>query len=114
MTNVLDVVKHHFIGGLYCKHMVIPEDHTVVSHKHNFDHMSILVSGCVIVEVDGEQSTHYSPAVINIQAGKAHSVTPVNGPAVWMCIHNVDELGDVDSLTVDGKLIMDDDMVAPA
>lgn len=87
---MLEVIAHHFVGGVYCKEMSIPEDYQVVSHKHAYDHMSVLTSGCVIVEADGEQETYWSPAIINIKAGVEHSVIAVNGPAHWLCIHATD------------------------
>ena len=86
----LEVVGHHFIGGGYAKEMRIPEDYEVVSHKHAYDHMSVLTSGCVIVEAEGRQETYWSPAIIEIKAGIEHSVRPVNGPAHWLCIHKTD------------------------
>lgn len=87
---MLDVIKHHFVGGVYAKEMRIPDGFEVVSHKHLFDHMSVLTQGCVIVEADGIQETYYAPAVIGIKAGVAHSVLPVNGDAHWLCIHATD------------------------
>lgn len=87
---MIEVIGHHFAGGVYAKAMRIPEDFEVVSHKHNYDHLSILAEGCVIVEVDGKQETYWSPAVIEIKAGAEHSVTPVNGPALWYCVHSTD------------------------
>lgn len=84
------VISHHFIGGVYCKEMEIPEDCQVLSHKHEFDHMSVLTQGCVIVDADGEIETYWSPAIINIKAGVQHSVLAVNGPAYWLCIHATD------------------------
>lgn len=87
MKKELKVIKHHFFGGVYCKEMIIPEDCHVVTHKHLYDHMSVLTKGCVIVTADGEQETYYAPVVIEIKAGIEHSVLPVNGDAHWLCIH---------------------------
>lgn len=98
----LQVIAHHFIGGIYAKSMLIPEDCEVVSHKHNYDHMSVLTSGCAIVEADGQQQTYWAPSVIEIKAGVAHSVRPVNGDAHWLCLHKTD-CTDVDQ--VDNVLI---------
>lgn len=86
------VISHHFIGGVYCKEIEIPENHIVTSHKHVFDHMSVLTSGCVIVDTGEEKTeTYFGPAIIEIKAGINHSVTAVNGPAHWLCIHATDE-----------------------
>jgi hypothetical protein len=87
MLDSIEVIKHHFIGGVYAKEMLIPENHEVISHKHNFDHMSVLTDGCVIVVADGQQETYFSPAIIEIKAGVNHSIIPVNGDAHWLCIH---------------------------
>lgn len=87
---MIEVIKHHFAGGVYCKEMMIPNEFEVVSHSHKFDHLSVLTMGCVIVEADGVQETYYAPAVIEIKAGVNHSVTPVNGDAHWLCIHATD------------------------
>jgi hypothetical protein len=86
----MEVIQHHFIGGVYAKSIIIPDGFEVVSHKHVFDHMSVLTKGCVIVEANGIQETYYAPAVIEIKAGVAHSVLPVNGDAHWLCIHATD------------------------
>jgi quercetin dioxygenase-like cupin family protein len=98
----MKVISHHFIGGVYAKEMLIPDGYEVISHSHKFDHMSVLTQGCVIVEADGEQSTYYAPAIIEIKAGTNHSVRPVNGDAHWICVHATDC---VDESKVDEVLI---------
>ena len=106
--NMFEVINHHFIGGVYCKSMRIPENHEVVSHAHHYDHMSVLTKGCVIVEADGVQETYWSPAVIEIKAGVHHSVTPVNGDAHWLCIHRTDctDVEQVDDVLIKKRLHM--------
>jgi quercetin dioxygenase-like cupin family protein len=97
------VISHHFIGGVYCKEIEIPENHIVTSHKHVFDHMSVLTSGCVIVDTGKEETeTYFCPAIIEIKAGVNHSVTAVNGPAHWLCIHAT---GETDIEKIDESLI---------
>jgi quercetin dioxygenase-like cupin family protein len=95
--QVIGVIGHHFAGGTYLKEMKIRDGACVQQHRHEFDHQSYLVSGCVIVEVDGEQETYYAPRAIPIPAHKQHSVTPVNGDAVWLCIWRTD-VTDIDSV----------------
>lgn len=87
---MVKLIAHHFIGGVYFREMEIPEDFEVVTHKHNYDHASVLTQGCVIVEADGQQQTYWSPAIIEIKAGVAHSIRTVNGPAHWLCVHATD------------------------
>lgn len=105
---MIEVISHHFGGGIYCKLMRIKEDHEVVSHKHNYDHLSMLFSGCVIVEADGVQKTYWSPDVIEIKAGIDHSVIAVNGPAIWGCTHATDctDVSKVDEVLIQKRPAM--------
>lgn len=79
-------VKHHFVGGVYCKEMHIPPTHWRAGHRHSFDHLSVLASGRAIVEVDGERTEHVAPAVLTIAGKKVHTIIPLE-PCVWLCIH---------------------------
>ncbi len=90
----VDVQAHFFIAGVYLKQVRIPAGHHVMTHKHQYDHASILAQGCAIVTCDGVQTTHYSPDVIEIKKGIAHEVVAVNGDVLWYCVHslyNVDQ-----------------------
>jgi quercetin dioxygenase-like cupin family protein len=95
--QVLGIIGHHFGGQVYIKEMRLKENAQIRQHRHEFDHLSYLVSGCVIVEVDDELITYYAPRAIPIPAHKQHSVTPVNGDAVWLCIWRTD-VTDIDSV----------------
>ena len=84
-------VQHHFSNGVYAKELSIDNlDTCIVSHKHYFDHMSILATGSVELTVDGVKSILTAPAVLNIAAGKHHKVTPLETPIKWFCIHRTD------------------------
>jgi quercetin dioxygenase-like cupin family protein len=98
----LEVQEHHFIGGVYCKEVTIKDDCEIMQHKHEYDHMSVLVSGCAVVDCEGDIQTYYAPEIIKIKAGKNHSVTAVNGDVKWLCIHQTDE---TDATKVDDVLI---------
>lgn len=83
-------VEHHFSGGVYAKQCIMQPGIKYEQHIHNFDHMSILSSGTALIEVDGVEKTLNGPTVINVEAGKVHSVTPLT-EIVWFCIHKTDE-----------------------
>jgi quercetin dioxygenase-like cupin family protein len=95
-------IKHHFSSGLYAKQMYLPKDYFAVSHEHNYDHLSILAKGKVIVETDESKTTYTAPVCIEIKKGLHHSITALED-AVWFCIHATEET-DVDK--VDEVLIM--------
>lgn len=88
---------HHFSSGLYAKQMHLPKDYFAVSHAHNYDHLSILAKGKVIVKTDNDNGVEYTaPVCIEIKKGLHHSITALED-AVWFCIHATDET-DVDKV----------------
>jgi quercetin dioxygenase-like cupin family protein len=89
--NRIDEVKtlHHFNSGVYSREVHIKEGWFLESHKHNFDHMSILAQGRVIVEVDNVSVEYKAPCVLNILAEKTHKVIALED-SVWFCIHAIE------------------------
>jgi quercetin dioxygenase-like cupin family protein len=83
-------IEHHFSAGVYAKRMCLPAGHYAETHEHAYDHMSILASGDVTVEIDGVQTRYTGGAVINIAAGKKHRIE-AKTDSVWFCIHATDE-----------------------
>lgn len=97
-------IQHHFSDGLYAKEMRLPKDHYAESHRHTYDHLSILAEGVVTVEIDGEDGVVLTaPACINIKAGVVHKITAF-ADAVWYCIHATSE---TDIALIDHVLIQE-------
>jgi len=94
-------IQHHFSDGLYAKEMQLPKDHYAESHQHNYDHLSILAKGIVLVEADGIQTTYNAPACINILAGVKHKIYALED-SFWYCIHATSE---TDIAMIDNVLI---------
>jgi quercetin dioxygenase-like cupin family protein len=92
---------HHFSAGVYAKQMLLPKGHYIVTHAHAYDHLSILASGRVTVEIDGDKGEFTAPCCINIVAGKKHEVITIED-SVWFCVHATDE---VDIKNIDEVLI---------
>lgn len=84
------MIKHHFSAGVYAREMSLAKDHYAVSHAHKYDHMSILASGKVIVEVEGIEKFYAAPSCIEIKAGEKHKITALED-VVWFCIHATEE-----------------------
>lgn len=78
-------ISHHAAGGVYIKETRIPEGVALVQHRHKFDHLAYLVSGDVLVLVDGNTTKHSGPHCFTIEAGKHHGVRALTD-AVWLCI----------------------------
>lgn len=94
-------IEHHFVGGLYAKEVRIPAGIKLVGHKHTFDHLSALMQGCVVLEVDGRRTLHDAPLLITIAAGRVHEVTAITD-VVWACLHATNE---TNPDSIDGTLI---------
>ena len=97
-------IQHHFSSGVYAKQMVLPKDFFVISHSHNFDHLSILASGKVIVRTDDSEQQFTAPACLTIKANVHHEITALED-SVWFCVHATDE---TDESKVDEVLISHD------
>jgi len=100
LTNKELDVQHFFAGGLYDKQMTIKTDGYIAGHVHNFDHMSILAKGSVIVDLNGVKTRYDAPAVITIKKGQSHDVHPLE-ESVWYCLHATDltDPDEIDEMT---------------
>jgi quercetin dioxygenase-like cupin family protein len=94
--------QHHFSSGVYAKQMHLPKGYMAISHQHNYDHLSILASGKVIVKTDDGEQEYTAPVAITIAKHKNHAITALED-AVWFCIHATDE---TDTDKVDEVIIM--------
>lgn len=99
-------IKHFFGAGLYAKQMNVPAGRYIISHKHKYDHLSILAQGAVLLEVDGMKTRHVAPDCISIEAGKHHKVSALSD-VVWFCLHPTSE---TDAEHVDDVLISEPDL----
>jgi quercetin dioxygenase-like cupin family protein len=89
---VIDIdlqIEHFFSGREYAKKMVLPAGHYAESHSHTYDHLSILASGTVTVELDGEGTEYEGPTCITIRSGQKHKIT-AHSDSVWFCVHATD------------------------
>lgn len=97
-------IQHYFSGREYARRMTLPAGHYAETHRHNFDHLSILASGRVLVTVDGATVEYSAPECIVIRAGQVHRIEAIT-PAVWFCVHGTTAL-DLDK--IDHELIKED------
>lgn len=65
-------------------------------HTHNFDHMSLLATGKIKIEVEGKETIFTAPQMIFIHADKFHKVEALEDNTIVYCIHVVrDEEGNI-------------------
>jgi len=89
-VNVLEDVSKNFKGaGVEVKMTPLQAGMEVIQHKHEYDHLSVLISGKVRVSTD--EATYWLDATIIphslvIKAGRYHTVYAITD-AVWLCVH---------------------------
>lgn len=96
-----DAIEHCFCAGVYAKRIRFEAGQIAVSHAHKFDHLSVLASGRVRLDVEGVVTEYTAPAEIVVEAGREHALEALTD-AVWYCIHATDE---TDAEKVDSTLI---------
>lgn len=81
------VTRHH-ATGVGALRMVLRAGRFARKHYHNYDHLSVLVKGKVVVHTDAGWKAYEAGVndVITIPAGVSHVVQAITD-AVWVCIH---------------------------
>jgi len=66
-------------------------------HKHHFDHVTLLVQGKILVEVEGYESKEYiAPTFVVINKDKQHKITALTDQVIYYCVFALrDENGEV-------------------
>lgn len=88
--------EHFFTDGVYARKMFIPKGTQVPTHKHVYNHLSILAQGRVRVAVGAIIQEYIAPAMIEIRKDVIHTILALED-SVWYCIHATDAT-DVESL----------------
>lgn len=77
-------------GAVFIKHIPLPrKGNCVVQHSHNYDHVTLIASGSVMMTVDGKESYHEAPSFIKVEAGKHHAFVAVDNNTNAYCIHDL-------------------------
>jgi len=61
-------------------------------HKHNFDHLTLLASGKLLVEVNDDITEYTAPTMIYINKDVMHKLTALEDNTVAYCIHGLRDL----------------------
>ena len=87
-----------YFGNIWVRQNTLSKagDHTL-GHLHHFDHVSLLATGSVEVEVEGyEPKTFTAPTFIVIKKEHRHKFTAVSDNVLWYCVFALrDENGDL-------------------
>ena len=95
------MIKHHFLPGLYLREARLLAGARIQMHRHKYDHMSVLASGSVEIQIAGLTKRLDAPAFIMVRAGESHVVKALTD-VLWYCEHVTDE---TDAAKIDQVLI---------
>src|SRR5689334_7910917 len=71
-VTMLEAVRHHFVGDMYFREMDLPAGYMMATHKHNYDHASVVLKGWGTLYW-GTESQEYKPGdILHIAAGIEH------------------------------------------
>jgi quercetin dioxygenase-like cupin family protein len=102
VDTALGVVHYFPTEGnpVYMRRMKARAGYLIGSHKHKFEHYSILCSGRVRAEI-GEDTEEYSGGdVIIVPAGVEHRITALTD-IVWFCVHGTAETEGIDEVLIE-------------
>lgn len=98
--------KHHFPtegNKVYIREMHVLAQGQVVTHRHRYEHYSILAQGEAVVEIEGDKQVLVGPVVISIPAHAHHRIKAITDIS-WFCIHGTDEDDEskIDEVLIEG------------
>ena len=95
-------IEHYFAGGVYAKQMRIGKNCKIPTHRHVYDHLSVLAQGRVRVTVSRITQEYTAPAAIEIKRDLVHTIEALED-TVWYCIHASEE---TDPESANNKIIV--------
>ena len=99
-------IIHHFSSGVYAKQMHLPAGYVAGSHSQDYDHLSILAKGKVVIRTDLGEKTYSAPICLTIAKNMHHEIYALED-TTWFCIHATEE---TDPLKVDEVLIQKEEV----
>lgn len=86
----------HLCEGLFVKHAVFSVGTYIPQHSHESDHLSVVATGAVRLWQNGQlMGDFHAPAGIVIKARVKHLFLALEPMTTVLCIHRVDESGEV-------------------
>ena len=100
-ANFSDLNEMGFYGNIWVRSHTYRKagDTNGGGHYHRFDHVTLLVSGAIRVEVEGCEPTRFvAPTFVIISKDKKHKITALEDNTVYYCVF---ALRDVDGEVTD-------------
>jgi len=89
-----------FFGNIWISQFHMPQKGAEIDqHEHVHDHVSLLVSGSVCVQMeDGSETIFNAPSIVLIRKNLKHKIISLSDDTLWYCVF---ALRDVDGNPVD-------------
>lgn len=83
-----------YFGNIWVRQNTLSKiGHFVDGHTHHFDHVTLLISGKVLVEVEGHPAKEFTaPTFIIIRKEHKHKFTALENNSVWYCVFALRDL----------------------
>jgi hypothetical protein len=83
-----------YFGNIWVRQNTLNKvGHFVEGHTHHFDHVTLLISGKVSIEVDGYAAKEFTaPTFIVIRKEHEHKFTALEDNSVWYCVFALRDL----------------------
>lgn len=90
-----------FFGNIWIRKLYFPTKETIHDgHTHPHDHMSMLISGSVKVEVEGfKTQTFKAPTFVSIKKEYKHKITALEDETIWFCMFAFNDVGNPDFIS---------------
>ena len=100
--DMSDINQMGYFGNIWVRSHTFAKagDTNGGGHKHNFDHVTLLAVGSVLVEVDGQETKEFhGPTFIVIDKDHRHKFTALSDGVVYYCVFAMRDLdGEVTNL----------------
>jgi hypothetical protein len=105
--NLSDIDQMGYFGNIWVRSHTFAKvgDTNGGGHTHNFDHVTLLAVGSVLVEVEGyEPKEFHGPTFITIDKDHSHKFTALTDNVVYYCVFALRDLdGDVTNIVGDAN-----------
>ena len=101
-----------FFGNIWVRQNLLEKaGQSNVGHKHAFDHVSLLTSGTVQIEIEGHPPKQFTaPTFIVIRKEHNHKFTAISDDVNWYCVFAIRNL---DGKPVDDEELYDQELHDP-
>jgi hypothetical protein len=105
--NLSNIDQMGYFGNIWVRSHTFAKvgDTNGGGHTHNFDHVTLLAVGSVLVEVEGyEPKEFHGPTFITIDKDHSHKFTALTDDVVYYCVFALRDLdGDVTDIVGDAN-----------